>query len=262
MKKLAYYFRIWWLMSKNSFVAVLYSKLALFIFLTGKLIRFSFFLVFLFFLVKGTNSLAGYNFQQAAFFFLTYNFIDVVAQFLFREVYRFRPLIVTGDFDLVLVKPVNPLFRVLLGGADIIDLITIPPLVWGLIYVACGFNPNFTQVALYILLVFNGLLIATAFYIFVLAFGIITFEIDNVVMIYRDVSSLGRLPIDIYREPMHFIITYLIPIGIMVSFPVKALMGLINPWGVILSFFLGVGLILVAIRVWDLSLKRYSSASS
>jgi len=40
------------------------------------------------------------------------------AQLLFRDVYRFRPKVVSGDFDLILVKPINPLFRVLLGGAD------------------------------------------------------------------------------------------------------------------------------------------------
>ena len=55
--------------------------------------------------------------------------IDVISQFLFREVYRFRPLVVSGEFDLVLVKPVSSLFRSLAGGADVIDLITIPPYV-------------------------------------------------------------------------------------------------------------------------------------
>ena len=52
------------------------------------------------------NTLAGYTGTQVIFFFLTFNIIDVTSQFLFREVYRFRPMIVSGDFDFVLVNTI------------------------------------------------------------------------------------------------------------------------------------------------------------
>ena len=256
------YLKLWWLMSRNSFLAVLYSKLSLGIFLTGKILRFTFFISFIYFLIKGTNSLAGYTSNQIILFFLTFNLIDVIAQFLFREVYRFRPLVVSGDFDLVLVKPVNPLFRVLMGGADIIDLITIPPLIFAVFYVAKLLSPTFQQVTFYLLLILNGLLIATAFHIAVLSLGIITFEIDHMIMIYRDIVNMGRFPIDIYKEPIRSVITYLIPVGIMITLPAKALLGLVSPIGILESFGLGVVMIFLAIRFWNFAIKKYSSASS
>lgn len=256
------YLKIWWLMSRNSFVSVLYAKLSLGIFLFGKIVRFIFFFSFLFFLLKGIKTLAGYNFNQVAFFFLTFNFIDILAQFFFREAYRFRPLIVSGDFDLILVKPMNCLFRVLMGGADVIDLITIPPLIIALYYVGSLLHPNILLVISYLLLVVNGLLVATAFHIFVLAFGIITFEIDHMMMIYRDFVSLGRIPVDIYREPVRSLLTFLIPVGIMVTLPAKALMGLASTAGVLLSFGIGILLFFLSLRFWHFALKRYTSASS
>ena len=262
MKKLKKYFKVWWLMSKNSFMSTAAQRWGAVTLLIGKLIRFGFFIVFIVFLLGGVKSLAGYNLREVAFFFLTFNFIDIVSQFLFREVYRFRPLIVSGSFDLVLVKPVSALFRSLMGGADLLDFLTIPPLIIAVILIARLLNPTPWQVVLYLLLLANGLLIAAAFHIAVLSLGIITMEIDHTIMIYRDLTNLGRFPIDIYKEPLKGILTYLIPVGIMVSLPAKAILGLVSFKGFIFSFIFGAFLLLISLRFWHFALKRYTSASS
>lgn len=262
MKKFKKYLKIWWIMSRNSFLMVLSQKLTFFIFLLGKVVRFGFYFIFIFFLLKGTNSLAGYSLNQTIFFFLTFNLVDVISQFAFREVYRFRPLIVSGSFDLVLSKPVNSLFRSLLGGADVIDIFTLPPLIYLTIYYGGLLNPNIVQVGIYLLLLINGLLIATAFHIAVLCLAIITLEIDHAVMIYRDLVSLGRFPIDIYKEPLKGALTYLIPVAIMVTIPAKYLMGIATPIGVLVSLLVGVVSVFISIRFWDFALRRYTSASS
>ena len=249
-------------MSKNSFVTVFYSKVALLIFLVGKILRFGFFLGFLFFLLKGTDNLAGYSLNQTIFFFLTFTLIDTLSQFFFREVYRFRPQIVSGDFDLVLAKPINSLFRSLLGGADVIDLITIPPLIYAVVYVGSLLQPDIIHISLFIILVINGLLIATAFHIAVLALGILTTEIDHTVMIYRDLVSMGRFPVDIYKEPVKGILTYLIPVAAMVTLPAKILMGALSPVGVLTALLIGIASVFVATRFWKFALRYYTSASS
>ena len=129
------YLRVYLKMSKNSFVVWFNRGGALFFFLTGKVVRYTFYFAFLFFLVKNTNGFAGFSGNQILFFVATYLLIDTLAQFLFRSVYNFRPLVVSGDLDLVLLKPINTLFRSLLGGTDLIDLITIPPIVFVVCYI-------------------------------------------------------------------------------------------------------------------------------
>jgi len=262
MKRTSYYFKVWLKMSKNAFSMMLTHRAALYIFLFGKILRFGFFIAFLYFMLKGTQTLAGYTSNQVVFFFLSFNLVDVLAQFLFREVYRFRPLVVSGDLDLVLAKPLSALFRVLMGGADIIDLITIPPLIFAIYYVAGSLGPTFFQGLLYIVLILNGLLIATAFHIAVLSLGIITLEIDHTIMIYRDITNLGRFPVDIYRQPLRGVLTYLIPVGIMMTLPAKALMGLVSPLGVGISLGLAAAGIFLSLRFWNLALRQYTSASS
>ncbi len=249
-------------MSKNSFLMVLVQKSSLIIFLIGKVIRFALFTMFLIFLVKGTDSLAGYNLNQTIFFFLTFTLVDSVSQFFFREVYRFRPQIVSGSFDLVLVKPINSLFRSLMGGADVIDFITIPPIIYAIIYLGNMLHPTPLQVLVYLVLILNGLMISAAFHIAVISLGIITIEIDHTIMIYRDLFSMGRFPVDIYREPLKGALTYLVPVAVMVTLPAKFLMGLVSPIGILTSIIVGVVAVFVAIRFWNYALRYYTSASS
>ena len=262
MKRLTYYVKIWLKMSENSFVTMLSQKIGAAIFLTGKILRFIFFLSFLYFILKGAQRLAGYNTHQAIFFFLTFNVVDVFSQFLFREVYRFRPLVVSGDFDLILLKPMSALFRVLMGGADAFDFITIPPLLFAVYFVGRLLDPGILQIFLYIFLLANGLLIATAFHIAVISLGIITLEIDHTIMIYRDIMNLGRFPTDIYKQPLQGVLTYLIPVGIMITLPAKALMGLVTPVGVLASFIFSGLAIFMSLKFWNYALKQYTSASS
>lgn len=250
------------MMSKNSFLSFLQNRMGILIFLFGKILRFMFFFAFLFFLLKSTNTLAGYSLNQTIFFFLTFNLIDVTSQFLFREVYRFRPLVINGSFDLILVKPISSLFRSLMGGADVLDFITIPPLIFAIWYFASLLNPTPISVIFYSLLIINGLLLATAFHIAVISLGIITLEIDHTIMIFRDLEGLGKLPIDIYKQPLQGIITYLVPVGIMITLPAKALMGLVSPWGVLGSFMLGGVAVYLSVRFWNFALRYYTSASS
>lgn len=262
MRKFIRYTKIWWMMSVNSFSMVISQKLSFLIFLTGKVVRFAFFFGFLYFLLQGTKTLAGYTGNQVIFFFLVFSLIDTLSQFFFREVYRFRPLIVKGDFDYILVKPINPLFRVLMGGADVIDFVTIPPLIFAVFYIGNLLGPTPIQIVSFALLVVIGLLISTAFHIVVLAFGIVTLEVDHTIMIYRDIASLGRFPVDIYKQPLQGILTYVIPVGLMITLPAKALMGMASLPAILIAAAFAVGMLFASLKFWNYALTKYTSASS
>lgn len=263
MKTLKKYLKIWYLMTGNSFSLNLISRFSAIVFVAGKFIRFLFLLGFLMLLLGQTKTLAGFNLSQTMLFYLTFNIVDTVSQLFLREVYRFRPMVVSGNFDLVLTKPVNPLFRILTGGTDPFDLVMLVVLlVFTVIFLLGLKNVLFINVIFYFLLCFNGFLIAAAFHILVAAVGILTTEIDHTIMIYRDLSSLGRVPVDIYQEPLRFFITFIIPVGVMMTFPAKALLGLLSWQGISLSFFLGAISLWLSFSIWKYSLTKYASASS
>lgn len=255
--------KVWFLLVLNSVQVSFASRFGAVLFLLGKVIRFAAFLFILILVADRVRLLGGYSLSEMIFFFLTFNLVDTVSQMLYRQVYRFRPLLVTGDFDLVLTKPVHPLLIVLLGGADILDFLIFVPLVGAIGYVSLQAGwLSLVNVGSFLLLFINALLIATAFHIAVLAFGILTTAVDHTIMIYRDLTSMGRIPIDFYSQPIRGLLTFAIPVGIMMTVPAKALMGLLEPAFLFYSVGIGIISIFLALRFWQFSLSRYESASS
>lgn len=260
MKNIRQYIHIFFLLSKYSVATAIQNKIAAVFFTIGKLIRFGMFFFFIYYLVAHTKTIKGYTTDQAIMFFLTFNIVDSVSQTLYREVYRFRQLVVTGELNAILVKPYPTLLRVLMGGVDPMDLV----ISIGYVFIAAYFihiTPHTSSFAVlnYWLLIINALIITTAFHIGVLGFGIITSDVDHSILIYRDVTSAGRFPLEIYREPLRSILTFVLPVGIMMSFPAQALFGRLGFFegfiGVVITF----GALGLALIFWNAALYRYQS---
>jgi len=260
MKSIIRNFKIFFLFSKFSLKSISQARLGIIFFMFGKILRFLMFFLFVFFLVSKTKILKGYNVNQAIFFYLTFNIIDTTTQLLFREVYRFRPLVVSGQLDTVLIKPFHPFLRILLGGVDFLDLLMLIPYLLLTLFFAFKIGSISTiNLLFYFSLLINALIIATAFHVFVLALGTMTTEVDHTIMIYRDLISLGRFPMEIYQEPIRGIFTFIVPVGIMMSFPSKALFGLLSPPLILFSFLLSFILLTASMKLWALAIKKYQS---
>lgn len=151
----------------------------------------------------------------------------------------------------------------LTGGTDVLDLFMLIPYMGGIIVVAARLGEiTIINILTYILLLGTGFIIATSFHIGVLALGVITTEIDHAIMIYRDITQMGRVPVDIYNELLRGIITFIVPVGIMMTWPAKALMGLLAVRGIVIAILFAIMFFWLSLQLWRYSLTRYSSASS
>src|SRR3990167_9410237 len=253
-------FRLFYLYASLYFKMVFQQRLGIVLFTLGKIIRFLFLFLMIFLVFSKTRLVKGFSLNQMIIFYLTFNIIDSTAQLLFREVYRFRPQVVSGSFDLILLKPHHPFLRILVGGVDFLDVFLLVPYILLTIYFILQLpNLSLLLTSFYLLLVLNSLIIATAFHIAVLALAILTTEVDHTIMIYRDMTALGRFPLEIYREPVRGIFTFVIPIGIMMTFPPKALLQLLSPVSFLISFFFSGLLLIISFKLWNLALKKYQS---
>lgn len=252
--------KIFYQLSLQSWKITFQGRLGPVFFLLGKIVRVIFIFIFIVLLFGRTKLIKGYDFGQLLIFFLTYNTIDTLGQVLYREVYRFRPLVQSGEFDLVLLKPFHPFVRILLGGVDFLDVILIVPyfIVTFLVYARAG-HVQAASILWYIALIFNSLILMTAFHILVLAAGILTTEVDHTIMIYRDLTSMGRFPLEIYREPLRSILTFIIPVGVMMNVPSKALIGLLTPSLALVSFIISFVFLGFSAGVWKYALRKYQS---
>lgn len=257
------YFSIWVRLTAGASQIAFESRMGAIIFLFGKILRFIFFFLFIVVLFSKSQIIAGYTLWQMIFFYLTYNLIDTIPQFLLRDVYRFRSQIVNGYFDHTLAKPMSPLFKSLFGGSDIFDFFIMVFLMI-MLYIGAQHigQISLANTILYIILILNAFVIALAFHIFVLSIGILTTEVDNAIMLYRDLTQMGRFPVDIYKEPLKSVLTFVVPIGIMMTIPAKVMMGLFNIQIIFISISLGIILLYLSMRLWKYALRYYASASS
>ncbi len=257
------YFRIWKQLSNCAISSYLSSRLDAVSYFTGKVIRFSFFLVLIISIFHFTSSLAGYSKYEVIFFFLTFNLMDVLAQAFFRGIYMFQGDIRRGNFDYLISKPVNPLFYCLTRLTDILDILFLIPIVILLFYVGSQLAlVSFLNILAYLFFVFLGLVIILALHIFSACVTIWTAQSEGIIWLYRDLMALGRFPPEIFSPLIQILFTFVLPIIVIVAFPVKALLGILPWYWAIFAFVYALGFFTLSLWFWQISLKKYASASS
>jgi ABC-2 type transport system permease protein len=257
------YLRIWWILCLNSFRTQMSNSLASSGYLIGKLVRFGFFLAYLLAIFKKLPGLKGYDMPSVVLFFMTFNLIDVGAQFLFRGLYGVKTLIDEGDFDKILTQPAHVLFRISSMGVDLLDLLTLIPIlgvtIWTLGKIQSPVGPR--EIALYLLLLANAMVITYALHVIVGALSVKTQEFESAIWVYRDIMSLGRFPVTVYADILRTLLVTILPIGVMISFPAQALLGLLSWRGVLYAGCVGAVFFTGAQALWKKALREYTSNS-
>lgn len=256
------YVRLWWRLAAMSFAEAWATRINSLGWLLGKIFRLAFFFIFIAAIFKHTKTIRGYSLPEAILFFLTFNLVDLLAQLFFRGIYGMRRIVAEGEFDYYLIQPASPLFRVACQTVDFLDLLVTLP-VAALTFWAIGQLPAALltpgKTALYLLLLINGLGVAFAIHVLVAAIAVRTQQLENTIWVYRDLMVLGRFPIDIYAKGMQLVLTFVIPIAVMTSFPAKALLGTLAwPW-MVFALGLSLSLIFISLWCWRLALANYRS---
>jgi ABC-2 type transport system permease protein len=264
LRTLTRHWRFWLIIAQNALQEAFINRATNALFLIGKIIRLGMSLLLLFLFRQQISDFAGYTPDQVVVFFLTYQLLDVTVQVFYRGVYIFSNLIRTGEFDFALSKPINPLFRALVGKPDIDDAIFLIPTLALSFYIVSTLDLtiSISSAVLFLALLINSFLIATGLHILVLCLALVATEVESAIWLYRDVSRLGQFPVTIYMELLRFALFFLIPIGFMITVPVEILLNREPSYSILLTSVVGIGFFFASLRLWQFSLKHYSSASS
>jgi ABC-2 type transport system permease protein len=252
--------RVWLFTTKLAIQNTLANRGSATFFLLGKWLRLFLFTYFIVLIGEHVQQVEGYSTADLITFYLVFNLFDLTGQIFFRGIYWFSEQIISGEFDFRLVKPLSPLFQALTRETDILDVPMLLLIIGVLISQNLSTPP--LQLAGFFLLAINALLIITAIHIVVASLGVITTEVDHTIMIYRDLSAMARFPVDIYVWFIRGVITFVIPIAIAFTYPAQALLGLLSPTTIIISFVAGLLSVFLSLRLWRYALTQYSSASS
>jgi ABC-2 type transport system permease protein len=169
-----------------------------------------------------------------------------------------------GTLDYILTKPVDSQFLVSLRhigvynwGDPILGLGLVVYALWRL-----GHVPNLAQILLFIVLIVAAMILL---YSFNLILQTTTFWLTNISRADTLVMGLletGRFPINFYRGWVRAVLTAIIPVAFMTTFPAQALLGRLEWLTAATAIGLAVFLFLVASVFWRFGLRYYVGASS
>lgn len=169
----------------------------------------------------------------------------------------------TGTLDLVLIKPADAQLLCSLRRVD-------PSRIWDVgAAIAVGSwalarmpTPSTVDVAVAAAMVVFGQLSIYGLWVLVICTSFFFVRVDNLRYLLEAVTESGRWPITVFTGWVRWVLTVLIPVGVITSFPAMAMRGLWSPSLVVVGALVA-GLFVGGSRVaWKRSLASYTSASS
>ena len=214
---------------------------------------------------SNVRQVAGWDLNRM--FVLTGTFLIVeglTSALIQRNMQRLADMVNKGELDFVLTRPISSQFLVSVRYIDFADL---PTSVVGTCYVLIGISrlglaPGPLDVAAY------GVLLGCAFFsVYALWFMSVTLvlwtgRINNISSLMGPFIDMARQPSDVYRGLVKPLLTYGLPVAVIATLPVKALLGAVDPAMIAYQLGLAAVLLWLSHAFWHYSLRRYTSASS
>jgi len=204
-------------------------------------------------------SFPGWNIYEVLLIQSVFMMSNGLAQIMFSGVFwRTIQHSREGSFEIVLLRPLNPLFFLIVSNFE--------PESFGLIIgggVIFAFSIAHTGivslagVAQFLLLFAGGFAVMAGMQMLMAATVFKWVGNSRIPEIFDSIMSFGRYPISIFPQAVKSIITFVIPVGMIGFFPASALLGQIEPAALIavapcvLFMFFGIWLYQYMIRLYE-----------
>lgn len=211
-----------------------------------------------------TQTLGGWSLSEAMVLLGTFQVVSgIFTTCVEPNLSWFAGQVREGKLDSILVQPVPSLFLVSLGRCEPLALSQV---VMGLFVVGLGFHdgsllPSWWGVLGWLVLIGVGLVIAWAWRVLMASVSLWAPSIELDVL-YSALWQFGRYPVDIYRQPLRFLLTYVLPFAFIATFPARALTGRTSLLVPLLGIVIACVSIMLVHLVWKVGLRRYTSATS
>jgi ABC-2 type transport system permease protein len=81
-------------------------------------------------------------------------------------------------------------------------------------------------------------------------------------VLYGALWQLGRYPVSIYRQPIRFALTFVLPVAFVATLPARVLTRDLEPVLIAAGLTVACAAMLGVWIVWNAGLRRYTSATS
>jgi ABC-2 type transport system permease protein len=166
-----------------------------------------------------------------------------------------------GTFDFVLVKPVDAQLWASIGKIDVQSIIDVLVAIGigGVALARLHHVPTFVQAGSALLVTIAGIAVLYALNVLALSTAFFVARIDNLAYLLAAVFDAARWPVSIFRGGTRVFFTFVLPLGLMTTYPPLALLGRLGPMSIAISIWVGALALVVARFVWLRALASYRS---
>lgn len=221
-------------------------------------------IIFIWIVFRNTENLAGWNFKQILLLYgITLTSVGLKT-FLFDGLYELGPkYIKDGEFDKILLRPVHPLISIIGSTKEFVAfgyfILGIIVTVSMLIKLAIPINAiliikiiGFSICGAAIMGAMNTIFSISSFW---------TYRSNEVIWSFDRIYTFAQYPIDIYSKFIKILITIILPFAFVAYYPTMNYLGM-DKYMICLSPVIAIVLWIIAIRIWNLALKKYRSTGT
>ena len=169
-----------------------------------------------------------------------------------------------GTLDFVLLKPADAQFLVSTARfqpSRVINLVTAL-VIFVYAFRLLGRGPTASGLAVSGVLLVAATVLLYSLWIVTVSAAFHVVRIDNLTFLFTAVFDAARWPASVFRGFLHIVFTFVIPLGLMTTYPAEAMLGRL-PFATVLASVGGaIGFAIFSRLVWLRSIGKYTSASS
>ena len=213
------------------------------------------------------SDLRGWNYPAALALLAVYLLMEALRSLVvapsFEALAGMEGEIDRGLFDFTLLRPVNTQFFISLRHWNLFSLLDLALALGVLAYALTRPGQAFSlvQVGAFVVALLAGLAVL---YAILLTFASLNFWSPGFLFtwVFDAVFQMARYPVELYPGWLQLALTWVVPVGVMTTIPVRALNGSLSPGTLAGSVALALALVTAASVFFRISLRRYGSASS
>jgi len=224
----------------------------------------------LFVLLNRFQTINGWTTGEMVFLYALQAFAYGFTNLIFSQLIHFDQMVVDGEFDRVLVRPLSPLGQVIFSKFEVS---TVAHLIIGCITLYLGSHLasiewTLRKILLFPVIVTGGVFIAGAIRLMVTAVAFWTLRNRSLVhTVIFSSKEFINYPVNIYNMGMQFFLTFIFPIAFINFYPAHFFLdrsgeGLLHPALEMGTPIAGIIVLTISIFTWKAGVNHYQSTGS
>ena len=209
--------------------------------------------------------LGGWSFDEVLLVIGLYDiFIGLQETVLAPNILQVSDHIRKGTLDFVLLKPANGQMLATVTACNLVRLsdVVIGFGLIGLGLYRIGHVPTLMQLITFSIMIPAGMITMYSIWLMLTTLAFWFVRVENFGEVFYAFYETGRFPVTVYTRWLRFVLTYIVPIAFLTTFPAATLLGKLSTYFVLGSIVIAGALFYASSRFWNYAIRFYSSASS